>query len=66
MSVGRDVIARVHECSEEDVRCDKCARSEDGRLFNCTFWDSRTHNDDFCSFFSLKHEKDEQEGEENE
>ena len=65
MSVGRDVIASVHECKEEDVRCDKCARAEDGQLFNCTFWDRHTHDDYFCSFFSLKRTAKE-EGEENE
>ena len=56
MKVERNVIAKIFECDEADVKCDNCARSETDLLFNCTFWDRRTDDDDndFCPFFSLR------------
>ena len=54
MSVGRDVIASVCNCAEEDVKCENCFRFDGGRLFNCVFWDQHTKLDSFCSFFSSR------------
>ena len=54
MSVGRDVIASVCNCAEEDVKCENCFRFDGDRIFNCAFWDQHTKLDSFCSFFSLR------------
>lgn len=63
MSVKKEVLADLIGCDISKVNCPNCIYSRPfcGDAVTCGFWDSIEilHPDDFCSFFTLKEEKNE-------
>lgn len=53
MSVGKDVIARVHNVNEDDVKCSSCKFYVP--LF-CNAWCQETESDSYCSFYAKREE----------